>query len=370
MHDLKSVLKLAAGEGIISAEQAEKLVPYLAGQGVGLSGLAKPADRPIEPEEPRSAVADTESPRFVRGFHDILITIGVVIALLGSWGIGSVFAALAAMIILAEILVRRQRLALPAVALTVAFTYWIGASTALFLDGKVDGLDGITVVLIAILPFPILLAAFYWRYRVPLSLAATLASTLAAFMAFVLYLLSKATGSSDFLLSHNQLALSIILAAAIALFVLAMRFDLKDPNRLTRDADVAFWLHLATAPALLYAVLSFIFLNKNGSPSFIASDANLNLSDAFIVIAVVVALMLVGLVIDRRAFVTSGLVSLGAAIARLFQESGADLSGYIYVILLIVGAVVLVIGVGWSYFRAAALDLLPEALRSRLPPVR
>lgn len=37
-----------------------------------------------------------------------------------------------------------------------------------------------------------------------------------------------------------------------------MRYDISDPHRQTLRSDIAFWLHLAAAPALLYATLGFI----------------------------------------------------------------------------------------------------------------
>ncbi len=70
------------------------------------------------------AWSDTETPRFVRGFHDVLITIGVAVALGGLWGLAALYAVLPAIIVLSEILVRRQRLALLTVSLTIALFCW------------------------------------------------------------------------------------------------------------------------------------------------------------------------------------------------------------------------------------------------------
>ena len=95
----------------------------------------------MDAAEAESLVGDTETPRFVRGFHDVLITIGIVILLAGIWGVSTVYGALPAILILAEVLVRRQRLALPAVALTVAFVQWIAVVAALVLETDGEGIS-------------------------------------------------------------------------------------------------------------------------------------------------------------------------------------------------------------------------------------
>ncbi|MBB3309220.1 hypothetical protein FHT78_000949 [Rhizobium sp. BK196] len=116
MTELRSILDEAAREELITAEAGERLVPFLAARGVVVDAHAAGS---LEP-----AWSDTETPRFVRGFHDVLITIGILIVLPGLWGLASLYAVLPAILVLAEILVKRQRLALPAVVLTLAVFFW------------------------------------------------------------------------------------------------------------------------------------------------------------------------------------------------------------------------------------------------------
>lgn len=71
-------------------------------------------------------------------------------------------------------------------------------------------------------------------------------------------ILEKAFGASFILETYPHVAATILLVAALAVFALAMRYDISDPHRLTLRSDIAFWLHLAAAPALLYAMLGFI----------------------------------------------------------------------------------------------------------------
>lgn len=355
---IEEALKLAVGDGVISAEQAQRLGPYLDASRDAARVIAR-ADA-LEAEE-------SEQPRFIRGFHDILITIGVIVALIGLWGLGSIFLVLPAIIVLAEILVRRQRLALPAVALTVALIQWGGVVAALVARKMPDDLDAFTQALVILPIFSALLAAFYWRYKVPLSLAAMVVTLFVLAADIIFLLLAKVTGSANFIAEHATWSSVVFLAGAFGIFCAAMRYDISDPMRQSRRSDIAFWLHLAAAPALLYAMLSFVFL-RGGSAQW-WGDAT-SRGDAAAVVAIVVIFMAVGLIIDRRAFVTSGLISLGLAIWTLLSRGGISLGDYFSVTVLAVGLVVLAIGIFWQTLRRAIISLLPLAVTGRLHPVR
>ncbi|MDX3926883.1 MAG: hypothetical protein QHC90_13905 [Shinella sp.] len=364
---LKKVLAGAVDDGLISAEQGRQLESYLSARGISsgageeLGSEATVLDAPLDP-------ADTEAPRFVRGFHDILITIGVVIALVGLWGIGSVFAVLPAIVVLSEILVRRQRLALPAFALTIALAHGALMIGLLFI-GNYDGvsdwqpLDRAAMILLLLPP---LLGLFYWRYRVPVALSLLVLSVFVLALVLVFLLLGKTVESANFILDYRLLSASIFLVAALSLFAVAMRYDLSDPQRRTRRSDVAFWLHLGAAPALLYAMLSFVFLDRLAG-NWWSGDAAYGRAAA--VIAVVALFMLVGLVIDRRAFVTSGLLSLGLAIWTLVSRSQTVPTSYAFATILTVGVVVLLVGIFWQALRRKVVQQLPAGIARRLHAV-
>ena len=44
-------------------------------------------------------------------------------------------------------------------------------------------------------------------------------------------------------------------SCGLAIFALAMRFDMADPERLTRRTDIAFWLHLLAAPLVVHSLI-------------------------------------------------------------------------------------------------------------------
>ena len=374
MSDLKTALEGAAGEGIISSDQAIRLLPYLAERNIGVNATAVRNDlsQPRE-DDLANSLEDSEAPRFIRGFHDVLITIGIIVLLVGLWGLTGYYGPLPAIVILAEILVRRQRLALPAVVLTIALVYWTFWVTVMYFGTQNAGGSGLMTSWIAIaLPFPPLLALYYWRYRVPLSLAMLLFSLFTLLLAAVFYLIGLATGASNVVLDYPLLSLGIMFAAALGAFAVAMRFDLSDPNRRTRRSDVAFWLHLATAPALLYTAILLIFQLEAGNSDtfFINSTEHGGYPQALIIVAVVVIMMLIGLIIDRRAFVTAGLMSLGVAIGAILRQNNAGFDKVSFIVLMIVGLIVLVIGVGWPHLRRTVVRLLPASVQRRLPALR
>lgn len=356
MTELRSILDEAARQGLISSEAGGRLLPFLTERGVSVVKTQKA----VAADE--RAWSDTETPRFVRGFHDVLITIGVIVALVGLWGLAPLYAVPVAIIVLSEILVRRQRLALPAVSLTVAlfcwtfllmsrvFTPWtseIGADLTQFVAG-----------------FPILLCVYYARYRVPLSLALTIMSTLALVLTLLLRLVQWLSGNPAFFVDHLGMLAAVAFVCALGLFATALYFDLGDRLRRTTRSDIAFWLHLGAAPALLYSTVSLLSFGEAGH---IFDLANMSARTP-VVVATVAALMLIGLVIDRRAFVTSGLLSLGVAIFSVVRKGNATVDTYIFTTLIVVGAIVLIIGTGWMPLRRLVLRALPPAIANRLPP--
>lgn len=360
MTELRSILDEAAREGLISPEAGDRLLPFLAERGVTVVEA-----QPVVAEQEEQAWSDTETPRFVRGFHDVLITIGVVVALGGLWGLAALYAVLPAIIVLSEILVRRQRLALPAVSLTIALFCWtVLLMSFVFKPVVVSGFDDIARVMTQFVAgFPIILGAYYALYRVPLALALCIMSALALVLTLLLRLMQWASGDPAFFGHHPIVLALVFLVCALGLFATALYFDLGDRLRRTTRSDIAFWLHLGAAPALLYSVRLLISFDGN----LLDVAQTVSIKTPIIVVSVAV-LMLIGLVIDRRAFVTSGLLSLGFAIYGIFRQGSATVDTYIFTTLIVVGAIVLVIGTGWMPLRRIVLRALPTVISQRLPP--
>lgn len=367
---LVTALGKAAANGIIREDQVEPLAGHLQAHGFGeaaaaasgsggfLSDLMQPKDsEPLRPAE------ESEAPRFVRGFHDVLITVGVVVALFGLGALGSVFALIPAVIVLAEILVKRQRLALPAFVLTIAFVISVSWIAVTLFDGQ-DGLGTVSQMVAIYAACAAALVPFYWRYRVPVSLAAMVLAGI-GLAYFVTMQLSGAGTLEETVESGFSLITAFVFS--LAAFAVAMWFDMRDRMRVTRRSDVAFWLHLGTAPALLNSALG-LALWQTAPGSFWLQA--LTGGQAAIALAILALFMLIGLVIDRRAFVTAGILSLGYALSALIKNAviGFDSGNLFAWSALTVGIIVLLLGVGWLPARAWVLKLLPAAIRDRVPP--
>jgi hypothetical protein len=369
MRSPDHVLADAEARGVISAEQRRQLVDLFSGQAQAASPLGEldlPADEgPYQPEEA------SEAPRFVRGFHDVLITIGIVAALGGLWGLAPLrvgFAngaieVLVATIVLAEFLVYRQRLALPAFALTVAYVASAATIAVPLAAGLLEGAGDSAVASLVFVALPLILAPYYWRYRVPVALAAMIGVAFLFVFSFAAMFLEGAYGGRQALAAAGPLLGFVALAAALGLFATAMAFDLRDPRRVTRRSDVAFWLHLFAAPALLFAGFS-LTLGWQGRLWWANEPGAREAATAVVLVAI---LMAIGIVIDRRAFVTAGLISLGVAIYTLVWKAGLEFSSLAAFALFAVGVIVLMLGTGWRVLRRMALSQVPVAMRERLP---
>lgn len=319
---LRESLKAAAEAGIIDVAQVEPLAGFVEAR----------AGAPAADEA--SAEEDSEIPRFIRGYHDVLITIGIVVVLIGLAGLSSLYVVLAAVLVLAEIFVYRQRLALPSFALTAAFALsaaWIIVSVDTHsISGEGAGLWDSALHLSALAAAEcVALALFYWRYRVPVALSVLITAAVVTLTALCFSVLYRGYfGGYD-----NRL----VLVCGLVLVAIAMRYDLTDPKRVSTHSDVAFWLYLIAVPAMLKGIFGSIAPETTGG--------------ALLVVAVVVAVMLLGLLLDRRAFVTAGLVYLGYAFAKLIGTDARVMGRLepgdtVMWVLVAIGVIVLGVGFG------------------------
>jgi hypothetical protein len=363
---LREALGEAVREGIVSSAQEERLVRHFAAHGL----IAGEVGDPLALSAPRdalpvNAMEEAESPRFIRGFHDILITIGAVAALSGLWGLGTVLVVLPAGFLLAEFLVRRQRLALPAFAIAV-FTavagLYLGLMAADGFLGKAEGASGLLFAFAGMLSA---LGLYWLRYRVPIALAGLVLSVAVVLYSLVLLALSTPLSLDAPGAASVRTVSAIALVFALAMFATAMGFDLTDPRRLTRRSDVAFWLHLMTAPLLMYSLFGVLLGSEAGA---IWWSEEPDARDAAIALLIVGALVLTGIAIDRRAFVTAGLISLGAALYTLIARNGMDFTNLFAFTVFAVGIIVLVLGTGWQRLRRVILAVLPAPVAQALPP--
>lgn len=339
----------AIAAGLVDRDRAERLAAFFAARDTA------------------PAIHDAEEVRFVRGFHDVFLAIGVAILVSGVAVAATLLAGIVAGLAapaavawgLAEVFTRRRRLVLPSIVLAAGFSLLAGLLVGTLAaigagDAPADAADlptGISAGWIGIAGAAggVLGAlGFYARFRLPFALGA---AALAAIVGVVI-----AVGWWSVAPAAMPL---VFLAAGLATFVAAMAFDLRDPGRRTLDADKAFWLHLVAAPVILHAVIGLLG---------VTSRFELDTRDAVVVIAVVAALGVVALAIDRRALLVSGLGYLGFAIGRLMEAAAATDGAVVATSLVVLGLFIVALGAGWQPARRAVLAVLPRPLAARLPP--
>ncbi|MEO0880788.1 MAG: hypothetical protein AAFY22_13885 [Pseudomonadota bacterium] len=340
-----------------------------------------------------------EELRFIRNFHDVFLSIGlgmflVGLALASSLVGGNVLigsfgevltgetraAAWTAAIIcfvdaaivwgLAEVFARTRRLFLPAIVILIGFVLFMvsGAAWAYVANIGIGDIDNVTSASLQVRMLFLTLAvvatvsifAYYVRMRLPFAmglggaaLAATAVATLAIFAPGVIV--------GNFL--------SVQLLAGVFLFVLGVYFDARDPERRTRYSDNGFWLHFFAAPVIFGAVINMATgaggfrimptLQGGASPVFAA----------VVTLLVVITFAIVSLLINRRALLVAGLLSAAAAIGILVNESGVGGAWTAATTLLVLGGAMVLLGGGWHSVRRVLVAPFPkEGLIARIVP--
>ncbi len=299
--------------------------------------------------------ADEEQFRLLTGFNDIFVSIAAALMLLALAYIGGAIAGALAVAAaswgLAEHFTRRRRMALPSIVLLVAF------AVAVFILG---GLLGTAVAEVLRLGrssstfgtaagavVAVVATVLHWRrFHVPVTVAVGALAGIAAAIAGVVALRPE-LGESWRLM---------VFVAGLVLFGWAMRWDMSDPARITRRADVAFWLHLAAAPMIVHPVFSALgLLHGDGAATTAAAAFGL-----YVVLAVV------ALVVDRRALLVSALIYVLYAISALVAAVGAA-GVNVSLTALLVGSGLLLLSALWHAARQRVLRALPGGWRARLP---
>lgn len=320
-----------------------------------LSASAADALRAHVAQRRASPAADEEHFRLITGFNDIFVVIaGGLLLLAIAWLAGSVSewlgaAALAAASwALAEFFTRRRRMALPSIALLLAFVVGSAFTVLLALETLLSAQQD--ALLAASGATGAIAAWLHWRrFQVPITVAAGCAALAGTLLAL---LFSLAPALKDWL---NPL----LFACGAAVFALALYWDGRDPERRTRSSDVAFWLHLLASPLMVHPAFS----------AFGMLDGKAGVPQAISVVALYLLIATASIAIDRRALMVSALGYVLYAFSTLLQHSGVVSLDFALTALLLGGALLL-LSAFWQPCRRRVLNPLPESLRRYLAPLR
>lgn len=349
-------LRAAVASGMLTEAQAASL-SALAASRAGKRAAMPAEDEPFE---------------FFRGFSEIFVSVGLVILLTGISFLLGIFTGPAILILLpaicaaiawwwAHYFTLKRRMNLPSMVLASAFGGGVFIS-ALSLLWSLDVSPRPVMVGASLLSIGAM-AVWYRVFRLPFSMF-----ILGIFGLIAIYSLTASVedvagaargvfGGPLFGMGDSKVFSVATLVFGVLAFLGGMWFDTRDPHRLGRHAATGFWLHMLAAPALVN--VTAMNLMGNGSSTGMAA-----LAVALVVIS------LLALVIDRRSFLTAGIVYIAIVISWLVrgQDGGGSITDAATV-LLILGAVVTALGTWWVPLRAALMRALPDFPgKNRLPP--
>lgn len=363
-------IRAAAEAGIITRDQASRLEAFL-------TQRAAPATQ--------TAVPQDENLRFLNNFNDIFITIGIVILAMGLTAITSLFfgphfwsmvtggnaggfgaiilmPVAAVMWLLAEYFGRRRRMLLPTMAAISIFTLYSGLSFGMVASG-ITGVNAETVTsltdawnTVGRSSFSTLLGCFgaaalaWWRFRLPFCMF-----LMAVSAAFAAYTFAGFFGDAG-------LVFGGLLSVIIGFLTLgaAIWFDQKDPGRITRLSDNAFWLHVAAAPQIILGLRGLVMGAPTATPSTF---------EAMILLACLAGLGLLSLALNRRALVVSSLLSFWLALGQVVDAVGGGGSTTFIATALLLGTGIIALGGGWHTARRWVLKRLPaDGVTGRIFP--
>ncbi|MEQ9507341.1 MAG: hypothetical protein RLO80_13865 [Hyphomonas sp.] len=356
----RSDIRAAVEAGIITRDQGSRLEAFLANRADPVTQASPNAD---------------ENLRFLNNFNDIFITIGIVILAMGLTGITGLFfgpkfwsmvtggnaGAFGAIILmpvagimwlLAEYFGRRRRMLLPTMAAITVFTLYSGLSFGMVASG-LTGANASTVTSFTqawdtlgntgmgtFIGGGIAALIAWLRFRLPFCMflmAACAAATAYTFAGFF--------GNAGLVFGG---LLSVIIG--IATLGAAIWFDQKDPGRITRLSDNAFWLHMAAAPQIILG-LRVMVMGSSGSASTF---------EAMILLACLFGLGLLSLALNRRALVVSSLFSFWLALGQVVDAVGGGGTTSFIATTLLIGTGVILLGGGWHTARRWVLGWVPK----------
>ena len=302
--------------------------------------------------ERNSPIVDEENFKLIGGFNDSFVVIACLLLLFSShWvvefitkstSIGFlVFSFLAWG--LSEIFVKQRKMALPAIVLLIAFiggVFW-------FVHELVTLSYELMTAIAAGASF-FAAGIHWWRFKVPITIAVAAIALIGLFVSLLL---------SVFPPAQTWLMLILFMCGLIT-FTFAMYWDSKDTKRISHHSDVAFWLHLLSAPLIIHPVFSSLGILKG-------TESLLGLT---LVMCLYLMMSGISIAIDRRAFMVSSLVYVIFAISSMIENFGGV--GYSFAITgVLMGASLLILSAFWQPWRRRLVSQLPLVVRDNLPVV-
>jgi hypothetical protein len=221
----------------------------------------------------------------------------------------------------------------------------IGASLA-----NLMGFSGASMLACAVTLSTLLLAAYYFMFRIPVTVFFIALGVFVVTGALVVQGGVNTPSPSDlFMLTNNGPYAYITIILGLIGLAIALRFDMSDPHRVTRRASSGFWLHVIAAPAIVNTV-ALTLLEGGGIASQI------------ILLGFLAMMAVFAMIIDRRSFLVAGIGYIVALAITILDGNAA-------IVILILGLGLVFLGAKWEGLRARIMDALPSFPgKDKLPP--
>ncbi len=344
-------IRAAVAANILTEEQASRLTIF-AESRLGFRDHMLVDDEPFE---------------LFKGFAEIFVTVGLGMLFSGGlvWLIasqGNYFVALTGAVVsfgMAFYFTLKRRMNLPSIFLASVFAGNIAVLSFVLLldpinpseyDFLYTGIIGMIAMLIWFrvfkLPFSMFLFGLFGAL-VALAVAAIMSPN-------VLDIFELRRGVFD--LNNASYFPISTLVFGVLIFILAMYFDTKDPHRVSRFAASGFWLHVLAAVAIVNTVALTLF-NIGGAMGYTLTSLAL------------LGIALVALIIDRRSFLTAGILYMAYLIYAAFNGNSGGGEFATIATFFTIGLFITVLGTWWAQIRASIMARLPNfPLKNRLPP--
>jgi hypothetical protein len=319
----------------------------------------------------RAHMPDEDEPfELFRGFSEIFVTVGLALLTSGIVGLSLILGnpvllplvSAGLSILFARYFTLKRRMTLPSIFLAGTFGFSVFVFVAILIFGPASHIGQRS--LLTFLVTGGALIVYFRTFRVPFVMFLTGLCGIGIAYSLTGILLPEAviregleTGLSDFLdLGRSPILAMTLLAFGLVAFGGAMTFDLRDPHRISRHAASAFWLHILAAPAIVN-VVAVSLLGIGGGLGYLLAAAAL----ALITVA--------ALIIDRRSFLTAGIVYIGVILTWAITSTNVNETWGVVWTLLLMGAFITWLGAWWVQMRARLMRALPDfPFKSQLPP--
>ncbi|MFL0803396.1 MAG: hypothetical protein K6L81_06735 [Agarilytica sp.] len=298
----------------------------------------------------RTHFVDEENFKLVNSFNDIFVVIACGLLLFSAlWAVKTINEDLGLLVFtvlswgLAEFFILKRKMALPAIALLLSF---VGGT--FFFVLKLFGDTSEMAFVSAAGAAAVVAYGHWWRFSVPI----TMAAGAAALVGLVVSVILSINPDAKVYLSPA------LFVCGVMVFICAMYWDASDRLRTTRNSDVAFWLHLLSAPLIIHPIFSSLGI-------FDGSETMIGMS---VVIILYVLMTLISLVVDRRAFMVSSLAYVIFAISNILKELGG-LSYSFALTGIVIGSALLILSAYWHIVRVMLVNNLPLAIQRYVPSV-